>query len=59
MIGKLLGRSWGVMVMAVLFATAVNAQELASARSNSARFRAVPEVTEYSFAKSSIVQINK
>jgi hypothetical protein len=43
MIGKLLGRSWGVMVMAVLFATAVNAQELASARSNSARFRAVPE----------------
>jgi TonB-linked SusC/RagA family outer membrane protein len=35
MIGKLLGRSWGVMVMAVLFATAVNAQELASARSNS------------------------
>jgi TonB-linked SusC/RagA family outer membrane protein len=35
MIGKLLGRSWAVMVMAVMFATAVNAQELASARSNS------------------------
>jgi TonB-linked SusC/RagA family outer membrane protein len=35
MMEKLLRRSWGIIALAVLFATAVSAQELASAKSNS------------------------